>query len=73
VQGAKQKISVLFGPRFTVAVIYAPKGRPFICFEPMTGLTNAFNLAHAGLYRDLQSIPPGDAWQESFWIRPEGF
>ncbi|MGC8795222.1 MAG: aldose 1-epimerase [Bryobacteraceae bacterium] len=73
VRGKKQKISVLFGSKFPVAVIFAPKGRDFICFEPMTGVTNAFNLAHAGRYPELQSVPPGGAWQESFWIRPEDF
>jgi aldose 1-epimerase len=39
----------------------------------MTIVTNAFNLAHRGLYRELQSIPPGGEWKESFWITPEGF
>jgi aldose 1-epimerase len=54
-------------------VVYAPDGRDFICFEPMAALTNAFNLAHAGLYRELQSIPPGERWQESFRISVSGF
>ncbi len=45
----------------------------FICFEPMAGITNALNLAHRGVYKELQSIPPGGTWQESFWIRPSGF
>jgi aldose 1-epimerase len=45
----------------------------FICFEPMAGITNALNLAHRGVYKDLQSIPPGGTWQESFWVRPSGF
>ena len=47
--------------------------RGFICFEPMAGITNSMNLAHKGLYKELQSIPPGDTWQESFWLRPAGF
>jgi len=73
VRGNKQQISVLFGPGYPVAVVYAPKGRNFICFEPMTAVTNAFNLAHAGRYPELQSVPPGGSWEASFWIRPEGF
>ena len=73
VEGAHQKISVLYGPKYTVAVIYAPPGRPFICFEPMSAITDAFNLAHAGIYKELQSIPPGSTWQESFWIAPTGW
>jgi aldose 1-epimerase len=45
----------------------------FVCIEPMTGITNALNLAHRGVYKELQSIPPGGTWQESFWIKPSGF
>jgi aldose 1-epimerase len=56
-----------------VAVVYAPKGREFICFEPMAAITNAFNLAHRGVYTELQSAPAGGEWRESFWIRTTGF
>jgi len=73
VQGEKQKISVYYGPKYTAAVVYAPRGRSFICFEPMAAITNAFNLAHSGAYKELQSIPPGGQWRESFWIAPSGF
>jgi aldose 1-epimerase len=45
--------------------------RGFIAFEPMVGITNSMNLAHKGLYKELQSIPPGGTWQESFWLRPK--
>ena len=73
VQGTKEKVTVTYGPKYTVAVVYAPPGKGFICFEPMTGITNAFNLAHAGVYKELQSIPPGGRWRESFWISTSGF
>jgi aldose 1-epimerase len=73
VEGRKEKISIRFGPKFAVAVVYAPPGRNFICFEPMSGITNAFNLQQSGVYRELQSIPAGQQWEESFWIRPSGF
>jgi aldose 1-epimerase len=39
----------------------------------MTGITDAINLAHKGLYKGLQTIAPGATWQESFWIKPSGF
>lgn len=45
------------------------QGRPFICFEPMAGITNALNLAHKGLYKDLESVPPGGTWQERRGVR----
>ncbi len=70
---AGRRISVRFGPKFPVAVIYAPQNRDVVCFEPMTAITNAFNLAHIGSYNDLRSIPPGETWTESFWIRASGF
>ena len=51
-----------------------PRATPnFICFEPMAGITNALNLAHKGVYKELQYIKPGGTWQESFWIKPSGF
>ena len=73
VTGTSQTIAVIFGPNYHAAVVYAPKGRDFICFEPMAGITDALNLAQRGLYTDLQSIPAGGTWKETFWIRPRGF
>ena len=73
VQGKKERVAVLFGPKYPVAVVYAPSGRDFICFEPMTGPTNAFNLHHQGKYKELQSIAPGATWRESYWIQATGF
>jgi len=73
VEGAGRRISVRFGRKFPVAIAYAPQDRDVICFEPMTAVTNAFNLAHAGAYKDLPVIRPGETWKESFWIRAAGF
>ena len=73
VQGKQQRVDVVYGPKYPVAVVYAPPGREFICFEPMTGITNGANLAHAGKYPELQSIPGGGVWKESFWVKPSGF
>ena len=57
----------LTGARDTVA------NRGYVCFEPMAGITNSMNLAHKGIYQELQSIAPGTSWEESFWLRPSGF
>lgn len=73
VKGAKESITVEFGPKYQIAVVYAPKGRNFICFEPMTGPTNAFNGEHEGWFRDLQYVAPGKTWYETFRVVPEGF
>ena len=78
-RGKAQRLDVEFGPNYRAAVLWAPKQTPggpernFICFEPMAAPTNALNMAHKGLYKELQSIPPGGTWRESFWIRPSGF
>jgi aldose 1-epimerase len=71
--GTAQRIEVLFGPAYRATVIYAPKGRDFICFEPMAGITDSMNLAQRGLYKDLQHVAPGGTWQEHFFVRPSGF
>ena len=68
VEAGRDRITVAYGPKYTIAVVYAPKGQDFICFEPMAAVTNAFNLAHDGKYTELQSIDPGATWRESFWI-----
>ena len=87
VKGKSQQLDVVVGPNYRAMVIYAPKPAPagaqnpnasaanrnFICFEPMAAITNAMNLAHKGVYKELQSIAPGGTWSESFWIRPTGF
>ena len=73
VKGKSQRIVVEYGPKYPVAVVYAPAGRAFICFEPMTGVTNAINLAHAGKYPELQTVAAGGVWTESYFIRPSGY
>jgi aldose 1-epimerase len=73
VEGAKERITVAYGPKYTVAVVFAPPGKDFICFEPMSAVTNAFNLAHEGAYDGLQTVPPGGTWKESFWISTSNF
>ena len=51
----------------------APATKGFIAFEPMVAITNALNLARKGVYKELQSIPPGGSWEESFWITTKGY
>jgi aldose 1-epimerase len=50
-----------------------PATKGFIAFEPMAGITNALNLSHKGVYKDLQTIPAGGSWEESFWIATKGY
>jgi aldose 1-epimerase len=77
IESRGKKVETLFGPKYPVAVIWAPPApegqtRDFICFEPMTGITSAVNLQHEGKYSGLQTVAPGAKWTESFWIRSSG-
>ncbi len=72
VEGGGKKIEITYGPKWTVAVVYSPNKQNYICFEPMAGITNAANVAHAGKYSQLQTVAPGASWKESFWIRTTG-
>jgi aldose 1-epimerase len=77
-RGRGQQIDVLLGPKYKVVLVYTPP-KPAtgpgtsVAIEPMVGITNSMNLAHKGVYKELQSVPPGGSWEESFWIRPRGF
>lgn len=73
VQGKREKVTVEYGPEYKVAVVYAPAGRDFICFEPMTAITNAFNAAHSGWYKGLDAVPPAGSWRAVFRIVAENF
>jgi aldose 1-epimerase len=73
IRGKAQQLDVVLGPNYRAMVVYSPKASNFVALEPMVGITDSMNLAQKGLYKDLQSIPPGGYWQESFWIRPRGF
>jgi aldose 1-epimerase len=73
VQAGDKKIEVIYGPKYDVAVVFSPPGQSFICFEPMTAITNGINLAHERKYSELQTVAPGSTWQETFWVAFSGF
>jgi aldose 1-epimerase len=85
VKGKSQQLDIALDSNWPAVVIWSPKpnatvargGPPndpnFVAFEPMAGITDAMNLAQKGLYKELQSIPPGGKWQASFWVKPSGF
>jgi len=73
VAGKSQRLDISLGANYRAAVVWSPRDSEFICIEPMAGITDGINLAHRGIYRDLQTIAPGGTWQESFWIKPSGF
>ncbi len=76
-QSGNEKVEVVFGPKYPVAVVWEPKTRTgqageFVCFEPMTSITDGMNLNRQGKYPDLQMLAAGAQWTESFWIQPHG-
>jgi len=75
VKGKSERVEVAFGPNYKAVVVNAQAGpgSKVICFEPMAGIIDALNLAQKGVYKELQYIPPGQRWKESFWIKPSGF
>jgi aldose 1-epimerase len=76
--GPKYLAAVIYSPDPNAPQPPRPAGAPerppqdpnFIAFEPMAGITDALNLAQKGLYKELQYIPPGGTWTESFWVKP---
>ena len=80
-KGKAQQLDVILGANYRAVVIYAPKpaqgqdpaARNFVCIEPVAGIINALNLAHKGVYKELQMLAPGGTWRESFWLHPSGF
>ena len=77
IESGGKKVEAMFGMKYPVAVIWEPPAPPgetrdFICFEPMTAVTNGVNLHHEGKYPNLQMLAPGAKWTESFWVRASG-
>lgn len=70
VVGGELGLAVEYGPEYPIAVVYSPKDSGFICFEPMSAPTNAFNAAHEGWFQGLQSAPPRGTWKATFRVRP---
>jgi aldose 1-epimerase len=73
IEGQARRIKVAFGPKWQVAVVYAPPGKEFICFEPMAAITNGINLAAEGKYPALQMLVPDATWRESFHVHALNF
>jgi len=53
-------IAVEADEAFREWVLYAPKSRPVVCFEPYTCTTNAVNLASRGIDGGLTVLEPGE-------------
>jgi aldose 1-epimerase len=63
-EGGGRRIEVVFEENYPVAQVFAPDGKDFVCFEPMTAPTNAL-VSGDGLRR----INPGAQFSARFSIR----
>jgi aldose 1-epimerase len=76
IKAGKATVETSFGPKYPAVVVWSPNQngapQPFICFEPMTGVPNAVNMAGAGKYPMQQTVAPGARWTESFWVKASG-
>jgi aldose 1-epimerase len=77
IEAGGKTVETLFGPKYHVATIWLPapppgETREFICFEPLAAIISGVNLAQKGKYSELQTVPAGGKWTESFWIRSSG-
>lgn len=77
IESGGKSVEILFGPKYPVATIYLPAAPPgetreFICIEPLTAIISGVNLAHKGIYGDLQTVALGAIWTGNFWIRASG-
>ena len=58
-----RRLSVTFDEGFDWAQVYAPPGKEFICFEPMTAPTDALNSGEA-----LRVLEPGQRHRTRFTV-----
>ena len=72
IESGGKKVDVMFGPKYLSATVWLPPRQPFICFEALTAVIDGLNLQRQGKYPELQMLPAGGKWTESFWIRASG-
>jgi aldose 1-epimerase len=69
----RARLAMTAGPPLEVLVVYTPAGRPFLCVEPVSHVTDAVNLAAAGRAdTGLRSLPPGATLRAAVTLAPEG-
>lgn len=62
VEDPEKRIEVKYIKNYSVAVIYAPPGEPFVCIEPMIARTNAIATSHA------PAIAPGESLEAVYSV-----
>lgn len=68
----RARIVMTAEPPLDCLVVYTPPGRPFLCVEPVSHVTDAFNLAEAGRTdTGMQVIEPGETLRAAVTLTPE--
>jgi aldose 1-epimerase len=68
----RARLVMTAGPPLEVLVVYTPAGRPFLCVEPVSHVTDAVNLAAAGRAdTGLRHLPPGATLRAAVTLAPE--
>jgi aldose 1-epimerase len=65
--GDESRLTADFQHGYAFAQVYAPPGKDFVCFEPMTAPTNALRSGDG-----LQVVAPGAEYRSGFAVRIEG-
>jgi aldose 1-epimerase len=64
-------LAMTAGPPLDCLVVFTPPGRPFFCAEPVSHVTDAFNLAEAGREdTGRQVLEPGATIETAITLGP---
>ena len=65
------RLRIAAGPPLGCLVVYTPRARPFFCVEPVSHVTDAFNLAAGRPDTGMLSVAPGETVRASVTFTPE--
>ncbi|HEX9187496.1 MAG TPA: aldose 1-epimerase, partial [Vicinamibacteria bacterium] len=66
------RLRLAASPPLRTLVVYTPPGQSFFCAEPVSHITDAFNLADAGRTdTGMLTLAPGESARATFTLTPE--
>jgi aldose 1-epimerase len=71
-QPTMARLTMTAAPPLDFLVVYTPADRPYFCVEPVSHVTDAFNLAAAGRTdAGVHTLPPGATLRAAVTLTPE--
>ena len=71
-RGIGGRLTITAAPPLDCLVVFTPTGRPYFCVEPVSHVTDAFNLAAAGRTdTGMRVLEPGDTLRAAIGLEPE--